>query len=54
MIVQGENETRTRYLLRVAAVYIEDWPVNSIDYDGVTCDGYCLADELKTEADQIL
>lgn len=51
MIVQGKKETRTRYLLRVAAQYIEDQPCNTIEYDDTTCDGYCLTQELRDEAE---
>ena len=46
MITQGDNESRTRYLLRVAAAYIEQHPEFTIDYDETTCDGVCLSEEL--------
>lgn len=46
MIKQKDEESRTKYLLRVAAEYIEENPEHTIDYDETTCDGYCLAEEL--------
>jgi len=50
MIEQGEEESRTRYLLRVAAAYIYEHPDHPIDYDGTTCDGGCLSEELVIES----
>ena len=46
MIKQADEESRTRYLLRVAAAYIQENPQYTIDYDATTCDGYCLSEEL--------
>jgi hypothetical protein len=46
MIKQNEGESRTRYLLRVAAEFIDQHPNDTIDYDETTCDGYCLREEL--------
>ena len=53
MIKQGEDESRTKYLLGVAAEYIANNPEHCIDYDETTCDGYCLSDELKVAADSL-
>jgi len=53
MIVQADEESRTRYLLRVAAQYISDHPEHTVDYDGTTCDGYCLSEELAIECESI-
>ena len=53
MIKQRDEETRAAYLMRVAAAYINECPDNSIDYDETTCDGYCLAEELTVEADNM-
>jgi len=46
MIKQDDEESRTRYLLRVAAAYIAANPEHTVDYDETTCDGYCLSEEL--------
>lgn len=46
MLKQGDNESRIRYLVRVAAKYIHENPEQTIDYDETTCDGYCLSQEL--------
>ena len=46
MIEQLDDESRTRYLMRVAVAYIEQHPERTIDYDCTTCDGYCLMDDL--------
>ena len=53
MIVQKDDESRTKYLLRVASEYIAENPDQTIDYDGTTCDGYCLSEELMIESDVI-
>lgn len=53
MIEQRDDETRATYLMRVAAAYINDHPDHTIDYDDTTCDGYCLAEELAVEADNM-
>jgi len=53
MITQGKNESRLLYLLRVATVYIEAHPDYEVDYDETTCDGYCLADELRNEIGEL-
>ncbi len=53
MIKQGDNESRTRYLLRVASEYIKETPEKTIDYDETTCDGYCLSEELMIAAQSI-
>ena len=53
MINQGDGESRTRYLLRVAAEYISENPEQTIDYDDTTCDGYCLSEELANAAEEI-
>jgi hypothetical protein len=49
VIKQGVNESRLSYLLRVAAIFCEQNGGSTIDYDGTTCDGYCLASELDAE-----
>jgi hypothetical protein len=42
-------------LLNLAAEYIrENWPDGEIDYDGTTCDGYCLADDCESEAKMLV
>ena len=50
MIIQMEDETRIEYLIRVLTVYMEDCGGEyTIDYDGVTCDGMCLAQDIANE-----
>jgi hypothetical protein len=49
MIVQTKNETRVNYLIRVAIHYLEENPEHHVEYDDATCDGLCLAEELKHE-----
>lgn len=53
MIIRGKKESRLVYLLRVAVAYIEAHPEETIDYDDTTCDGYCLADELRLEIEEL-
>lgn len=53
MIIQGKDESRLLYLLRVAVVFIEAHPEEAIDYDETTCDGYCLAEELLGEIKEL-
>ena len=45
------NEERKRYLVAQAIRYIRERPDGELDYDGTTCDGYCLADDLESEWD---
>ena len=53
MIIRDKDESRLLYLLRVAVAYIEAHPEETIDYDDTTCDGYCLAEELKIEIEEL-
>lgn len=53
LIIRGKDESRLLYLLRVAAEYIEASPEKTIDYDGTTCDGYCLAEDLKAIIEEL-
>ena len=53
MIIKGKDESRLLYLLRVAAAYIEAHPDETIDYDDTTCDGGCLAEELRWEIEEL-
>lgn len=54
MIVKRPNEPRAAYLMRVAVEFIKTNNLDGyvIDYDGTTCDGACLADELATAAEE--
>ena len=49
MIVPKDNETRLQYLSRVLCEYMEEYGDWTIEYDGTTCDGACLADDFKSE-----
>lgn len=49
MIIKKWGETRESYIMRVASAYIrEHCPEMTINYDGTTCDGYCVADDLDS------
>lgn len=49
MMTQGDSETRLHFLLRVASAFCKKAPDTTVDYDGTTCDGYCLSEELDAE-----
>ena len=49
MITQLPDESRLMYLVRVASEYIGECPYGTVDYDETTCDGYCLAEDLRIE-----
>ena len=49
MIIQKINETRLQYLSRCLDVYMDTSGGNSIEFDKVTCDGYCLAESIHNE-----
>jgi hypothetical protein len=41
-------------LMRIAASMIEDGcPDSMAEYDGTTCDGLCLAEDLRNEAESL-
>ncbi len=49
-----EAATRAIEMLRIAAIVIENCaPDAKHHYDGVDCDGYCVADDCKTAADML-
>lgn len=51
MIEQKKNEARIEYLTRVLYHYMNNSAAGEaiIDYDGVTCDGLCLANDFADE-----
>lgn len=50
MMIQTENETRLEYLARVLVEFMEmNADHHSIEYDGTTCDGHCLAEDIQNE-----
>jgi hypothetical protein len=51
MIKQRENEERIEYLARVLNSFMADTIAGeeTIDYDGATCDGSCLAQDIVDE-----
>jgi hypothetical protein len=56
MIIQKKGEPRAHYPLRVAAAFIEQSPMIEgylINYDGATCDGGCLWDDIHKELDSL-
>ena len=48
MITQKEDEPRIEYLVRVLHHFMQDTIAGeeTIEYDGVLCDGACLADDI--------
>lgn len=53
MITQDPNESRLEYLLRVAVKFAQDNGSSTIGYDENRCDGYCLADDLTNELEDL-
>ena len=54
MITKQNDETRIEYLSRVLVAYMEENPCAAeywIGYDGAECDGWCLAEDIKNEAE---
>lgn len=53
MLVQKENEKRIEYLVRVLHHFMSETQAGSCvsDYDGTTCDGLCLANDIMDELD---
>jgi len=51
MIVQKKHETRLEYLARVLHALMTDTVAGeqTIEYDGATCDGQCLANDFVSE-----
>ena len=54
MITELPGESRLMYLVRVASAYVGNYAYGEVDYDETTCDGYCLAEELKIEWEQAM
>lgn len=54
MITQKENESRKNYLIRVVIEFITDNATLElrVKYDGATCDGYCLVEDLTNVLDE--
>lgn len=50
-LTQGINETRTEYLMRVAAAVLRNnaYSIDTIHYDDAECDALCLAADLESE-----
>lgn len=53
MITPRENEPRLVYLLRVLDAFMDETVAGEqlIDYDNTTCDGACLAGDIRSELD---
>ena len=52
MIKPKPNEPRIEYLARVLFAFMQENGIAAectIDYDGTTCDGACLADDFVSE-----
>jgi hypothetical protein len=55
MTTQKPNESRKDYLLRVTLAFLRDnWEAAecTTDYDGTTCDGACLADDIESAIEE--
>ena len=55
MTTRKQKEARKDYLLRVAVALIrENWEAAecTTEYDGTTCDGNCLADDIEAELER--
>jgi len=52
-VIKWNSETRQHYLLRVARAFIKEnyLECENIFYDGVECDGHCLAEDIEIELD---
>ena len=45
---------RAKYLMRIAADFIEKYAASDTwEYDGALCDGYCLAEDLHSAANDL-
>ena len=51
MLEQKKGEDRLEFLARVLFHFMNDTHASgeTIDYDGTTCDGYCLAQDFMDE-----
>lgn len=46
---------RAKEMLGVAAEYIEThWPEGTVEYDETTCDGYCVVDDCRNAAGELV
>jgi len=52
-VVEEPGESRLHFLLRVAAEFCRRNDYQTIRYDGVLCDGECLAAELEDAAAEL-
>lgn len=53
---QKENENRKNYLVRLAIAFLDEnsgynLQNDTLFYDEAECDGFCLADDLRSEFD---
>ena len=54
MVVVKKGENRLQYLARVLKEYMDEgWGDGTIDYDGTTCDGGCLAQDFLDEVGEV-
>lgn len=54
MIEPKKDESRLQYLSRVLTAFMEGASgEDTIDYDETTCDGHCLAEDIKNEIEMI-
>jgi len=51
MIAEKKGEERINYLMRVLDEFMHSTTAGevTIDYDGATCDGFCLAGDIAAE-----
>lgn len=53
MITQQKDEERIDYLIRVLEAFMAEYGYNSVEYDETTCDGMCLAEDIKNEVESL-
>lgn len=55
MIEPKENEPRIVYLMRVLELFMRETEAGgcTIDYDGTTCDGFCLFEDIRNEIEAL-
>jgi hypothetical protein len=40
---------RQKILIRAVCAYLKNYPDGEVFYDGASCDGYCLLEDIKIE-----
>lgn len=48
-LIQGKDESRLQYLSRALDIYMDFFGSHTVEYDGTSCDGWCLAEDIHNE-----